>query len=66
MTVRTLSLQLPFEVGQRLKIRGQDIEVTVRLIRWDGNELDYWVTWWDDGTRKDVYVRPDELERING
>jgi hypothetical protein len=63
MGAPTLNLSLPFEVGSRLRIRGEDLEVVVRLVRWDGNELDYWVTWWDDGKRQDAWVRPDELER---
>jgi len=58
-----MNLALSFEVGARLWIRGQDVEVVVRLVRWDGNELDYYVTWWEDGSRKDSWVRADELER---
>lgn len=57
------SLVLAFEVGSRARIRGQDVEVVVRLVRWDGNELDYFVTWWDDNNRKEGWVRTDELER---
>lgn len=63
MSVATMNLCLPFEIGSRLWIRGEDLQVVVRLIRWDGYELDYWVTWWEDGKRQDAWVRPDELER---
>ena len=57
---------LAFDVGSKVKIRANDEVATVRYIRWDGHELDYFVTWWDDQTRKEYWLRVDELEAVSG
>ena len=53
-----------FEVNQRVQIKSTDLTGTIRLIRFDGRQWDYYVTWWgEDDKRMAEWLQPDELER---
>jgi hypothetical protein len=52
-----------FDVGQRVLVIGAAENGVVRWSRWDGNEVDYYVTWWQDEQRKGEWLRADEIRR---
>lgn len=56
-----LTVDFQFTVGQRIIIRALDRPATVRLVRFDGNVTDYFVSWWDEGKRQGEWLQPDEL-----
>lgn len=56
-----LTVDFEFTVGQRVIIRALDRPATVRLVRFDGNVTDYFVSWWDEGKRQSEWIPPDEI-----
>ncbi len=52
-----------FDVGCRVRVIGAGEPGVVRFSRWDGNEVDYFVTWWQDETRRESWLRADEISK---
>jgi hypothetical protein len=57
----TLSVDFEYTIGQRVEIRALERPAIVRLVRYDGNQPDYFVSWWDEGKRQSEWMPADEL-----
>lgn len=57
----TLTVDFQFSVGQKVIIRALDRPAVVRLVRFDGNLTDFFVSWWDEGKRQSEWLHVDEL-----
>lgn len=56
-----LSVDFEYTIGQRVEIRALERPAVVRLVRFDGNAPDYFVSWWDEGKRQSDWMPSDEL-----
>jgi hypothetical protein len=55
-----------YEVGQKVRVRALDLDsiATIRYIRYDGSQWDYFISWWDGGKRATEWVSVDELAKF--
>ncbi len=56
-----LTVDFEFTIGQRIEIRALERRGTVRLVRFDGTQPDYFVSWWDEGKRQSEWLPADEI-----
>lgn len=52
-----------FNVGERVLLVALERNGTVRMIRFDGSEWLYYVSWWDEGQRREAWLEADELSK---
>lgn len=56
-----LTVEFDFTIGQRIEISALERRGTVRLVRFDGGQHEYFVSWWDEGKRQAEWLPADEI-----
>lgn len=57
-----LRLEPLFQPGDAVQLVALERPGRVSLIRFDGSQVEFFVTWWDEGQRREAWVFADELE----
>lgn len=56
-----LSFPSQYAIGAVVNIKALERPATVRLVRWDGFQTEYFLVWWDEGKRYSEWLCGDEI-----
>lgn len=57
-----LVLEPTYQPGDYVRIKALERPGRVSLIRYDGQQVEFFVVWWDEGKRQAEWLFGDELE----